>query len=137
MGSVSVNREAVHAAYRRDVVPDWQEDVGRLGQSAIGAAMPVVTGFMVTALKHEPITHPNGDPGIRWTGRADYTDFVDQGTGLYGSLHRPITPRTKKALSWIGANGRVTARSVKGQPGQHFFATGLRAIFGRYIERSR
>ena len=136
MGRVEINRAAVHQAYRQHAAPEWQQKTGEAMQSAVGAAMPLVTGFMRVALDTQPITHPNGDPGVRLIGRADYTEFVDQGTGLYGPLKQWITPKRAKYLSWVGpTGGRVFAKRTRGQPGQHFFARGLRAIFTRVEER--
>lgn len=135
MGRVTVNRTAVRDAYRRNVVPDWQRTVGDHMESAVRAAMPVDTGRMSTELSHEPITHPDGNPGIRLTGKAFYTEWVDQGTGLYGPLNRWITPKRAKALSWMADGKRITRKRVRGQPGQHFFARGLRAVFDRVVTK--
>jgi len=136
MGRVQVSRTAVKAAYRKNVVPEWQREVGERMEFAVAAAAPFDTGALREQLKAEPIEHPNGDPGIRLYGKARYTEWVDQGTGLYGPLKRWITPKRAKALSWVGKDGkRVTRSRVRGQPGQHFFARGLQSVFRKVVER--
>jgi hypothetical protein len=134
MGRVDVNPNA------RGEVMDalsgpWQDRTSELMATTIVTAMPVVTGNMVLETDVNAFTDDEGRPAVRVTGKADYTIFVDQGTGLYGPLHKYITPQVAKALSWIGTDGkRVTRSRTRGQPGQHFFARSLRAIFGRVDE---
>ena len=136
MGRVTVSRTAVRAAYVKNVVPEWQREVGERMEFAVATAAPFDTGLLREQLKAEPITHPNGNPGIRLYGKAKYTEWVDQGTGLYGPLKKWITPKRAKALSWVSKGGtRVTRKAVRGQPGQHFFARGLQAVFSRVVER--
>lgn len=50
---------------------------------------------------------------------ANYAEYVNDGTGLDGPLHRKITPKTKKALKFKPSKGpfkgkTVFAKSVKG-----------------------
>lgn len=46
---------------------------------------------------------------------SDIALFLEEGTGIYGPMKKPITPVNAKALSWIDQNGeRVFAKSVKG-----------------------
>lgn len=56
----------------------------------------------------------------------EYAIFVHQGTGLYGPLHRRITPVRKKALFWPGAKHPV--RSVAGQRPQPFLEEAARRV---------
>lgn len=42
------------------------------------------------------------DTGARIESRAAYSGFIEGGTGLYGPLHRKITPQAARALRWIG-----------------------------------
>lgn len=61
-----------------------------------------------------------------------YLPYVNDGTGIYGR-GSPITPKKAKVLHfWVGgapfAGSEVFARSVRGQPGQHFVEKGARDI---------
>jgi hypothetical protein len=77
---------------------------------------------------------------------AAYSGFVEGGTGLYGPLHRKITPQAAKALRWVGGGpskvrlsgssrtkGGVAqaqflyAMSVKGRPATPYFFPGAKA----------
>lgn len=61
--------------------------------------------------------------------KCNHAIFPESGTGLWGPKHARIYPKHKKALSWIGSNGkRVFAGSIKGQPGQFI---GRSAMFGQ------
>jgi hypothetical protein len=42
------------------------------------------------------------ETSARITSNAAYSGFVEGGTGLYGPLHRKITPQAARALRWIG-----------------------------------
>jgi len=46
--------------------------------------------------------------------------YIDEGTGLYGPLHRKITPKAAKALRWMGGPAgslRLTGSRRKGKAG--------------------
>jgi hypothetical protein len=70
---------------------------------------------------------PVGDPG---RGSRLYPIYVHEGTGLYGRLHRIITPRRAPAMvfpaggkPWpveIGRTGRVVKRTIRGQRPQPY-----------------
>lgn len=67
-----------------------------------------------------------------------YLPFVNDGTGIYGR-GSPIVPIRAKFLHfWVGgaphAGQEVFARSVRGQPGQHFVERGARDI-ARSVEK--
>lgn len=57
------------------------------------------------------------------TSAADYSEFQDRGTGIYGPSGARIFPKTAKALRFDSpaAGGIVFAKSVAGSPGRHFF----------------
>lgn len=112
----------------------WQEDAGAMGQAAIQAAAPVETGELVASVTHHPMFDPDGSPAVRYNIGADHAVAVDQGTGIYGKYGRRITPRQAKVLSWLQDGRRVFAKSTRGQPGQHYIRTGLRAVFSTVIE---
>ena len=75
--------------------------------------------------------------------RTSYSGYVESGTGLYGPLHRKITPQAKKVLAWRTGAVRLTgssrtaggkelagwafARSVRGRPATPFFFPGAKA----------
>lgn len=43
-----------------------------------------------------------------------YPTWQNTGTGIYGPLKRVITPRRARVMTWVGPNGRVFAKSVRG-----------------------
>lgn len=134
MGRVEINPH-FREEYANEFGPQWQREAGDAGAAAITAAMPFQTGNMRFLTEHTPIVDADMNPAIRFKGRAEYTIFVDQGTGIHGPLNKWITPQTAKALSWVGSNGkRVTASRVRGQRGQRFFNRGLSAVFHRVVE---
>lgn len=114
----------------------WQQDVAPKVSAAIVATMPLDTGNMILETSVEPIIDSQGRPTLRVRGKAFYTAWVDQGTGLYGPLKKWITPTTAKALSWTSreTGQRVTRRRVRGQRGQHFFRRALEMVFDRVTE---
>ena len=66
------------------------------------------------------------------TNRMTYLPYVNEGTGIYGR-GSPIVPIHAKMLHfWVGgvpfAGQEVFAKSVRGQPGQHFVERGTRDI---------
>lgn len=50
-----------------------------------------------------------------------YGIFFEMGTGIYGSLRRPITPKAAKVLAWGVGGSMVFAKKVRGIPKQPFF----------------
>ncbi|MCH3962994.1 MAG: hypothetical protein LKE46_01850 [Clostridium sp.] len=45
----------------------------------------------------------------------EYGQWLEEGTGIYGPMHRPIVPVNKKVLSWLDEDGkRHFAKKVKG-----------------------
>ena len=52
--------------------------------------------------------------------------YQEIGTGIYGPLGRPITPKTKKVLAFVGRGGKmVFAKSVKGVRGRYYMKGSL------------
>lgn len=54
------------------------------------------------------------------TNNARYLPWVNDGTGLYGPLHRRITPKRARVLHFYWKGSEWFLKSVKGQKGQHF-----------------
>ena len=50
-----------------------------------------------------------------------YGIYFELGTGIYGPLRRPITPKTAKVLAWRVGGSMVFAKKVRGIPKQPFF----------------
>ncbi len=45
----------------------------------------------------------------------EYGKWLEEGTGIYGPMHKAIVPVSKKILSWVDEDGkRHFAKSVKG-----------------------
>lgn len=81
------------------------------------------------------------------TNSAPYAAFVEQGTGIYGPLHRRITPVTARVLAWRTGAVRLTgasrirkgrelagwafAKSVAGRPATPFFWPGVEHAVAR------
>lgn len=53
------------------------------------------------------------------TNSAQYAVYVNEGTGVFHGGSR-ITPTSKKVLHWEKGGTHYFARSIAGQPGQHF-----------------
>lgn len=135
MGRVEMN-PGFKAEYAARFGPGWQDQTAPLVAAALTTTEPVLTGNMLLETDVTPFTDDVGRPALRARGKAHYTAYVDQGTGLYGPLAKWITPTTAKALSWIDQSSgkRVYAKRTRGQRGQHFFARAMRMVFNRVIE---
>lgn len=136
MGRVEMN-QAFPQEYAQDFGPAWQRQVTPMLGTAIVTAMPVDTGNMVLETSVEEFTDNHGRPALRIRGKAKYTQWVDQGTGLFGPLGKYITPsQGKQFLAWTSRSTgkKVFARRTRGQPGQHFFRRALEAVFDRVDE---
>lgn len=136
MGRVDMN-PAYKEEYVAEVGPLWQENTRPMVAAALVACMPLDTGNMILQSSVDPFTDSEGRPALRAIGRAFYTAYVDQGTGLFGPLAKMITPKEAKGvMSWVpNATGkRVFAKATRGQPGQHFFARSLAMVFDNVVE---
>lgn len=61
----------------------------------------------------------SGDDERRVSTNLKYAVFVNEGTGIYVG-NGPIRPKKAKALHFVWNGEEIFAKSVKGQPGQHF-----------------
>lgn len=132
MGRVVINDAEVQRL-KAELGAAWQVDTAPRISAALVTHMPIDTANMVLETDIEPFTDSQGRPSIRATGKAFYTKYVDQGTGIFGPLGKYITPNAPKMyLSWVSRETglRVYAKRVKGQPGQHFFRKALTDVFG-------
>jgi hypothetical protein len=90
--------------------------VDTTGPSSEGAAISASVG--IPPILGADVSNGTYFPGEQSSG--DYPLFVDRGTGMFGPTHAPITGRR----GWMVFEGRegttVFAKSVAGQPGQHF-----------------
>lgn len=51
-----------------------------------------------------------------------YGGYLEIGTGIYGPLKQPITPKNAKILAWQDKSGNwIFAKSVKGIPARPYF----------------
>ncbi len=71
-----------------------------------------------------------------------YGLFIEEGTGVYGPRHRPITPRTAKVLAFKSGGSMVFAKKVLGMKPRPFFKPGwtaaqpfIRSQFDQVTER--
>lgn len=88
------------------------------------------------AKSYKVIDHGEGKREI--TNNMHYLPYVNDGTGIYGR-GSPIVPIRAKFLHfWVGgaphAGTEVFAKSVRGQPGQHFVERGAKDI-ARSVEK--
>lgn len=65
---------------------------------------------------------PGGRSGPLREGQSMYPLRVHEGTGIFGDLHRLITPRHAKAMVFMGRAGIVHAKTTRGQPAQPYMA---------------
>lgn len=109
----------------------WSVVTANMGRTAIQYYAPVETGATRDTIAVETFVGPKG-PTVRFRAQTSYAIFPEVGTGLYGPLHRWITPQTAQALSWISnrTGRRVYAKRVRGQRPQRYFKRGLERLFG-------
>ena len=69
----------------------------------------------------------NGDLQAIVASGAPYAVFVEFCTGIHGPKKQRIYPKTKKALSWEGPDGRITVRSTKGMAAKPFLVPAVEA----------
>lgn len=138
MATVTPPRVPLSIQYRNpDAHRDWTDAAARIGKIAIQAAAPVDTGpdslpgLLKQSIRSGPVTSPLG-PTVRYWTRVDFAMYQEVGTGLYGPLHKWITPTVAKALTWIADDGRrVFAKRSAGSKPQYYFRDGMYATFGR------
>jgi len=92
-------------------------------------------------LRQSILVSPMQQSGNTFTGSVGtntaYSVYQEIGTGIYGPLGRPITPKAKKVLAFVGKGGKmVFAKSVKGVRGRYYMKGSLeqnqRAIEGYF-----
>lgn len=102
---------------------------GRLNVAAVRAAMPARSGrarsgqrssvrreglgFVLEVSPSSRVRYPNG-VSVR-----QVTEWLEEGTGLYGPRHRWITPRRARAFRLPGG---WNAERVRGQTARHIYA---------------
>lgn len=122
------------------------EDAGELLADEVRRRAPEDTGRLRDAIQASP-PEPVSDgwrteiaPGGL---QPNYAVWVNDGTGIYGPHATPIVPVHAKFLRfyWKKSGQVEYRRSVRGQPGQHFFERGLEAaetelgpLFTRHLE---
>jgi hypothetical protein len=114
-----------------------EPDIGRLAAKLTGniqgarraGMINIVTEVEARARKYAPVKTSNlansGTSDVNADGTvgtvsfvAPYSEYVHEGTGLYGPHKTKIVPKDKKALFWPGAGHPV--RAVKGMEGNPF-----------------
>jgi hypothetical protein len=72
----------------------------------------------------QPVSRATRGEGGRFTGSKpgarNYPLWVHEGTGLYGRLHRLITPRRASHMVFVGRTGFVRKRTIRGQKPQPY-----------------
>lgn len=93
--------------------------------------------FIEASFGVNPVSRATRGAGGRFTGSTsgarNYPLWVHEGTGLYGRLHRLITPRRARYMRFVGHTGLVFARTTKGQRPQPYMLEGFEDA-SRYIE---
>ncbi len=60
-----------------------------------------------------------------------YGGLLEIGTGIHGPTGKPITPKAKKVLSWVGKDGkRIFAMRVKGMKKQPYLIPAVQKTRG-------
>lgn len=82
--------------------------------------------FIEATFGVQPVSRATRGAGGRFTGSKqgarNYPLWVHEGTGLYGRLHRLITPRRASHMVFVGRTGLVVTRTVRGQRPQPYMA---------------
>src|SRR5689334_15747309 len=89
---------------------DYQGGIKRFAPVRSGRYRSSVT--VIPAQRHGNVIEGSVGPAT------NYAEAVEVGTGIYGPLHRPITPKRAKVLAFDIGGRKVFARSVKGMKGQ-------------------
>lgn len=142
MGKVIVNRNFKRELVRPENTREWQRKVGTAGLAAIRAHSPVNYGTL-QASWFSHVHYDGRTTRVIFGSRLPDARAVYQevGTGLYGPMHRWITPKRAKALRWFdnrpGVPGGPSptgavhfAKRVRGSPPQLYMATAMRELFG-------
>ena len=54
-----------------------------------------------------------------------YGVYIEEGTGIYGPMHRPITPKVKKVLVFRINGKKIVTKSIKGMRARPFFGPAI------------
>jgi len=88
-------------------------------RTALVKKVPVDTGLLKNSIRVD-IT----DSGMTISMK-EYGIYLEYGTGIYGPLGVPITPKTAKALKFEKGGKTIFAKSIKGMTPQPF----IRPVF--------
>lgn len=93
--------------------------------TATQAAASRRTGDLAAGISATPPVLNDTQIQAQITSTEPYSQYQDEGTGLFGPTQARIFPTTAKALrfDWPAAGGIVFAKSIAGAPGTHFFHT--------------
>lgn len=89
---------------------------------------PRRTGALAESISHDEPTVAGDTVSCTATCTADYAEYQEEGTGVFGPDGVPITPRRKGgvlAFDMPSAGGMVFARSVLGTEPTHFWQRSL------------
>ncbi len=97
---------------------------------AVGKA-PEVSGNLINMIGVE-FTGSGFNTEGRIVSHAPYSEFVHEGTGIYGPVGLPIFPSEKQALWWPGAVHPV--KMIRGQKPQPFLREALEETGSKLYE---
>lgn len=86
---------------------------------------PHRTGTLQRSIMPE-IDYPRAEVAVN----EKYGIFIEEGTGVYGPNHSPITPRRAKVLAFTVGGSAVFTKMVKGMRARPFFKPGWEASQG-------
>ena len=97
----------------------------------IGGPKRIDTGRLRASINTQLVTR-NGNPAVLVGTNVRYARWVHDGTGIYGPLHRRITPKSHKRLRFRPRGSRkfVYAKSVAGMRPNPFMKNALHAARG-------
>lgn len=118
---------------RKENHRQWSQQAAFRGKAAIQSFAPRETGFLKQNIRTTEFLGRDDMPTVRYEAIADYSVYQEVGTGLYGPLHRWITPKVAQALSWIDSTtgDRRFAKRVRGTRPRRYFRRGMETVFGR------
>ena len=128
MSDVTVDASAVSDAVRRWALEAWQTVADVFVTTAQGNASRR-TGALAESISHdEPRDYGTGVTCTATCG-AEYGQYQDEGTGIYGPDGAPIYPTHSKVLvfDWPAAGGIVFARWVRGSEPTRFWQRTIEA----------
>lgn len=121
---------------RRDVA-DTLNQAARIGAQSARIYAPKRSGGLASSIHEDNIQLSAGQAHIEASfgvprvysrdlkgrfasGSQRYPIYVHEGTGIYGRLHRMITPRRAKHMVFVGRTGLVMKTAIRGQRAQPF-----------------